>query len=134
MKLIPVLGIALCWASDSYGLDRPAHANSARREVVVVGEITGGECAFTDDGSGAIETWWDVAVLTPVRGEIDGDSLRLSTPGGALAGLRLEIADSPELQVDHQYVLRLTPRADGSGWRVLGGEEGARAVEANHAP
>lgn len=129
-----LVGAALGWAGESFAARRAGAGETlwSKSELVVVGEITGRECAFAADGSGRIETWWDVAVVEAVREpprERIGDSLRLVTPGGELAGLGLDISDAPELAVDQRYLLMLTRRADGDGWRLVGGPEGALALD-----
>ena len=136
MKEALLVGFALCWATDSYALRRPTPVSAlwARSELVVIGEITGKESVFADDGSGNIETWWDVSVLDRVSGGLVEENLRLATPGGELAGLRLEVAHSPALQVDQRYLLLLTRRADGVGWRLVGGESGAISLQDDAAP
>lgn len=120
-------GVALVWALDAHAVRRPVAPaeDCARSALVVIGEITGQEAGFSADGSGLIETWSDVQVLRTLRGEADAETLRVVTPGGVAGGLRLTVEHAPELQVDARYLLLLAPRADGEGWRVVGGEEGA---------
>lgn len=139
--------LALCWAMPSHALDRPLSPGELcqRSSLVIVGEVTDQEAEFAEDGSGRIETWVDVAVLRTLRGQAPADSLRLVLPGGALAGLRLTVEDTPALQTDASYLFLLSPRAAGQSWRVVGGEAGAlpttdvqgaslMAFEGCHAP
>lgn len=122
---------ALCGASPAWAVQRPTTLGElcARSALVVVGEVTGQESIFAADGSGRIETWVDVAVLRTLRGDPGPAPLRLSLPGGTVGDLRLTVEDTPVLATDARYLLLLAPRADGAGWRVYGGEAGARPVQ-----
>lgn len=123
--------LALCWASSVYALQRPISngALCARSERVVVGEVTGLESMFSADGSGRIETWADIAVLRTLRGDEGETSLRVVLPGGTAGGLRLTVEHTPKLQTDQTYLLLLSPRSEGGGWRINGGEAGALPVQ-----
>ena len=91
-----------------------------RSTLVVVGEITGFEAYWTP--AGGVERLFDVAVESTHRGALPTEPLRVAVPGGRMGEVTQIVEDSPELLVDHRYLLLLAP-AD-TGWRVVGLQQG----------
>lgn len=95
-----------------------------RSQLAVIGEITSFDSRWAADKDGAIERVFDLSVERVLRGQAPDGPVRVIVPGGELgANLRYIVEDSPELLVDHRYLLLLAPEADG--WRVVGLQQGA---------
>lgn len=102
-----------------------------RSELVVIGEITSFDARWAADKDGAIERVFDLSVERVLRGPTPQGPVRVIVPGGDLgANLRYIVEDSPELLVDHRYLLLLAPDADG--WRVVGLQQGAFPLDHAH--
>jgi hypothetical protein len=112
------------WTAFAWASTRPVTRPEAcaRADVVVIGEVTGTEGAFRQDG--AIETRVDVSVERVRKGDAPAD-LVVRVLGGAAGGLRMHVAEAPELVPDQRYLLLLVRGADG--WEVLG-REGVVAI------
>ncbi len=135
MKTRLVFSTALLWSDSAYALERPAPCGgaTAKDAVLVIGEVTSFTSNFRADNTGWIETRYDVAVITVVSGALQHDSLALVLPGGTVGDLSLRVAHTPSLALDSPYLLHLAPRRDGDGWRLVGGEEGARPFRGDAA-
>lgn len=103
-------------------MDRPALCAAAT--AVAIGEVTGTEAAWRQDG--LLETRADVVVSQVVRGRAP-EQLVVAVPGGVAAGLALTVSEAPTLRADRRYLLYLAPRGDGA-WAIVGGPQGAVAI------
>lgn len=93
----------------------------ARADVVVVGEVTGVEGRWSNDG---IESLVDIAVDRATKGAAPG-SLSVRVLGGSVGKLQMHVSEAPVLVPDQRYLLLLVRKGDS--FEVLG-REGAIAI------
>jgi hypothetical protein len=123
--MLPLLLVARALA-----LTTPTDAGAlcALADRIVVAEVTSTETVWAAGADGLLRTRDWVAVSEVLLGTDDGtETLEVLRWGGRLQGLVLTVEDQAVLRVDHRYVLLLTALPDG-GWRVTGGEAGARPL------
>jgi hypothetical protein len=103
----------------------------ARAELIVDAEPTSSEVRWAagDDGDLETEVW--LAPLQRVKGTVDGP-LSIVLPGGSRDGWRVAVEDVPTLPVDRP--VRLFLIRSGSGWAVLGGEQGVLRLDDRPPP
>ena len=99
-----------------------------RAELVLAAEVTGLSPRWAEGVDGGIETVVDLHPLGLAKGRV-GSELVLVLPGGRMGDIELWVEDVPSLALDQRYLLYLRVGPDGRH-RVVGGEEGARRIDA----
>lgn len=81
---------------------------------ILEAEVLNRRCVRLEDGR--IETRYELATLTPMKGSIPS-WCELRVPGGEIAGKGMLIAGMPRLKLGDRHILFLSEKTAGSGWR-----------------
>lgn len=131
-SLVPILvltvlgGLSLAPASEAAQLPLTRAEICSISDTVIVGEVTDVETRWVEGTDGQIERLASLVHFQNAAGESTGD-LTVTLAGGSMGELTHWVEDQPELKANQTYMLFL--ERFERGWRVVGGERGAIAIQ-----